>query len=357
MFKRKEIEDKDVLQFFKIVGRHHKANRTISDSVMEYRKVTDNKAMQALCVKLSQSLEEGMDLAPALAQYPEVFSPFIVEFIAVGEQTNQIDAFLTKIVDRIKQDMAIKKKISSATLMPKISMVILFCAFLFGVYYLVPRIAKALESVHVELPLITKLTLSASNLFVIYWPILPAIIFLGIMWFRNYKKTHPIEYSLLAQRIPFYKTLAYARIQYDFCSIFALCTSSGVRSDESLKYTAMAIDNKYMNVMLLQAVEFMREGMTITDAIRKADAEKMINPGVLTMLETGIETSKLKEAVVDEAEHWLTDLEDIMETIGDKISSAVLVPCYAFILLFFAIIEYPIMTLSQNLGNISRGGM
>ena len=177
------------------------------------------------------------------------------------------------------------------------------------------------------------------------------------MWFRQFKANNPVEYSLLGQRIPFYKDLAYARIQYDFCSIFGLCVSSGVRSDDAMRYTADAIDNTYTRKMLLEAAEYMREGLQITEAIEKADNEKIINPGVLAMLQTGIETSKLKDTVVEEAENWLLDLEGIMETIGDKISSAVLVPCYGFILIFFAIIEYPIMTLSQNLSNLSRGGM
>ena len=347
--------DKDVLQFFKIVSRHYKTDRPIVDCVEAYIKSTDNEEMRTVCKSIHRAMVNGSDFAPALEKAPKVFKPFIIQFIRVGEHNNQLDRFIEKIVNQLKQNISIRRKINGATLMPKISMTILFGAFLFLIYYLIPKIAAALTQIKIELPLITRALLSFGNFFSTFWWIVPVFIFLIIVYIRYRKEKYPVEYSLIGLRIPFYKDIAYYQIHYNFCEIFALCRESGLRSIESLKYTAMAIDNAYMSKILNNASVLMVRGASLPDAIRKSDIEHIISTEVIAMLETGETTNKTAEIMKTEAESYLEELDNVMETIGDKVSVAVLTPSYGMMLVFFGAVEYPLMQLTQNFGKLSRG--
>ena len=358
MFIKEGPSEKDVLQFFRIIMRHYNTGRPIVECIGEYVKATDNQEMRMICKTVHRQMMNGSDFAPALEKAPgSVFPPFVVQFIRVGEHNNQLERFMEKIIHQLKQNITIRRRISQATLMPKISMTILIGAFIFLVYYLIPKLATVLNELKIDLPLITKIELAFGNFLTTFWWILPLIVFVVVAIVRLKAKNSPVEYSLWGLRVPFYKDIVYYKIHYNFCQIFSLCKSSGLRSIESLQYTAIALDNTYMRQMLKTASTLMVRGSTLPDSIRKADTEHILSSEVISMLETGESTNKTAEIMENEAEAYLEELDGVMETIGDKISVTVMAPSFGAMLLIFGALEYPFIQISQNFGKISRGGM
>ena len=343
------------MQFFEIIGRHYKVGRNILTCIEEYSKTYDNPEMQSVCKTLIQSLSAGNDFAPSLARCPEMFDPFVVEFVRVGENTNQLAVFFDRIVARLHQDLSISKKISSATLMPKISLIMILGGFFFAVYYLIPKISDAFQQINIEMPLMTRVVMQGGQLLIDFWFLIPIVV--GFLWsyLQYYRKMHPVAYSLLALRIPFYKELIYNKIQYDFCDIFSLCLSANLRTLDALKFTAMAMDRLYVRNMLEEAAGYMEQGQTLVEAVHRADQEHVLSREVISMMQTGIETSRLEDIMRTEAKSYLEALGYIMETIGDKISATVLVPTYAIMIAFFLIIEWPLQSIMSNIGNITHG--
>lgn len=351
----KKSNEENVMQFFEIIGRHHKVGRNIKSCIEEYDKTYENPDMHGVCQTLIQSLSEGNDFAPSLARCPDVFEPFIVELVRVGENTNQLDEFFDRIVTRLRQDMSIRKKINSAILMPKISLLLIFGGFIFAIYYLVPKISEAFKQINIEIPLITRIVMAGAEIMVDFWFVFPIIFAGGLYFFRKYKMEHPVEYSLLPLRIPFYKDLVYSKIQYDLCDIFSLCLSSNVRTLDALRFSSMAMERLYMRKVLEKTADYMEQGLNLVEAVRRADSENIVSREVISMMQTGIETSRLEDVMRTEANSYLDALNYITETIGDKISASVLVPTYAIMIVFFLIIEWPLQSIMSNVSSISQG--
>lgn len=347
--------DKDVLQFFKIISRHYKAERPIVDCVEAYIKSTDNDEMRNVCKGIHHAMVNGSDFAPALEKAPKVFKPFIIQFIRVGEKNHLLDQFIEKIINQLKQNISIHNKISRATLMPKISMAILVVAFIFLIYYLMPKFVEVFNQVKIDLPFITRVFIGIGGFFQTFWWILPLSFFMIVVAFKYYKEKYPIEYSLLGLRIPFYKDIAYYKIHYNFCEIFALCLGSGLKSLSALQHVALAIDNAYMSKMLRNAAVLMERGNPLSKAIQKSDVEHILNSGIFSMLETGEETNKTADVLKNEAEFYLDDLDEAMEGISDKVSASVMVPIFSVMIIFFGVMEYPMKQLQNNLGALGKG--
>ena len=108
-------------------------------------------------------------------------------------------------------------------------------------------------------------------------------------------------------------------------------------------------------MVLKKAVEHMDKGDSMPEAIRKADYERVINRGLYSMLETGIETSRVAEIMKVEAETYHDELVLATDGIGDKVSATILVPIYASLILFFLVVEWPLQQLPNRLSQYSKG--
>ena len=351
-----KVQKIDIMNFVKIIYRHHRAGRQLQACVEEYIRTSENKIMRETAKDILKNMKAGSDFAPAMEKHPDVFPRFVIEFVKVGESTSHLDEFMAKIIEQLKEEIGVERKIAAATLMPKISLLLLVGAFMFAIYYLIPKIGDAFRNINMELPLLTKVTLQVGQFFSVFWWIIPLVMFVVFAAAKTYKKSHPIEWSLLALRVPFYKDIAYYRIHYIFCEVIYICMGTSITSKESLKYTALAIDNAYMKQVLKRAVELMDNGDSMPEAIQKADYEKVLNRGLFAMMETGIETSRTAEIMKTEAETYHDELEVATEAIGDKVSATILVPIYASLILFFLVVEWPLQQLPNQLSSMKGAG-
>ena len=352
---KKKIGKMDILNFIKIIYRHHRAGRQLKDCMEEFIRTTENVVMRDTAMDILKSMMAGSDFAPAMEKHPDVFPRFAIEFIKVGESTSHLDEFLEKIIEQLKEDINVERKIAAATLMPKISILLLFGAFLFAIYYLIPKIGEAFKNINMELPLLTRVTLQVGEFFVIFWWIIPVVLLVSFIAVRTYKRQNPVKWSLLALRVPFYKDIAYYRIHYTFCEVLYICMGANLTSKDAIKYTALAIDNTYMKLILKKAIDHMDRGDSMPEAIRKADYEHVLNRGIYSMLQTGIETSRTAEIMKSESETYHDELELATENIGDKVSATILVPIYASLILFFLVVEWPLQQLPNKLSTFSKG--
>lgn len=351
-----KVQKLDIMNFFKILYRHHRAGRQLQSCIEEYIKTAENKVMREMARDVLKDMRAGSDFAPAMEKHPEIFPNFVVEFIKVGENTSHLDDFMSRIIDQLKDQVTVERKVEQATFMPKISIVLLFGAFMFAIYYLIPKIGDAFKNINIELPLLTRVTLQVGEFFAVFWWIIPLVIIGTYAAVKTYARNNPVEWSLLALRVPFYKDIAYYRIHYTFCEVLQICMGANMTSRQSLQYTGLTIDNAYMKKVMQRAVEHMERGDSMPEAIRKADYEHVLNSGLYAMLETGIETSRTAEIMKAEAETYHDELELATESIGDKVSATVLVPIYAAFILFFLVVEWPLQSLPSQMSTMKGAG-
>lgn len=357
-FKSNKATLSDLCYFFRIIRRYHKAGLTLQESINEYLKSIDKPILKNIAGTVNRDMKNGLKFSEALTKHPTFFPSFIVELIKVGESSGKIGQFLDEIVFYLEQDIEIKRELKSALFMPKMFLGGMFIAFMIGVLFVIPKLGELLSDAHLELPLITRIVIGISTTAQSFWYIfvfLAAVIFFG---YKYLKKQYPEYMEALSLRIPFFKVINYNYMQYNFAKIFGLCITSGIQTSKALRYTAVASGNIVMkNVLENAAVAIENGGVQVSEAIKKADTFGIVNKNFYTMLAVGTTAGKIGDIMLSESENYKKEMMIALKLIGDKIGLCVSVPGYICLIGLFASIEFPVLTMMQNIGNVGGTGM
>lgn len=346
------------LRFFQILLRYVEAGISPVDSITRFGEGLDkDDSMAQMTRTMVHDMKNGKTLSEVMKKYPKFFPPFVVGLLEVGQETGQLPKVLQEVTKHLEQDIDIQRKVDSATLVPKISIVGIALLFFFGITYIIPKLGEQLTDMNVEMPFISQVVYEIGLFGQAYWYLLIALAALAFFAFQYFRKQYPEKASLLALKLPIYAPLAYNRLQYDFSKVFGLCIQSGIRPALALKYTTLAIDNVYLKSVLTRAIpKILNAGMKMDAAIKKEDTEGILGKEVYIMIRTGAESGNLGDIMLKESETYEKILKTIVDRIGDKVSLTVLIPSYATMLLLFAAIEYPILTVMKQ-GPMTTGGM
>ena len=347
---------KDLYRFFKVIQRYNSANITINESVPMFAEEVKKPSLKKIMESLIRDLRNGMDFPNALSKHPGFFPAFIIEMMKVGEASGQNTGIMDEIVFFLEQEIDVKREVDSALWTPKAFLVGMFIAFLLGIFLVIPKMGELLSDTHIELPLITQLVVGIGNLAQSFWWLFILLGIAIVAGYRYIKNEYPEQIDLFKLRIPFFKVITYNQIQYRFAKIFGLCVQAKLDTTRALQYTAMAADNLVVkNTLKKAATDIERSGMSLADAIKKADIYHIINPAFYIMLRVGVSTSDIGNIMLKEADNYRKDMLVASKLIGDKVGLSVTIPGYVALIILFASIEFPVMTMMQNLN--SMGGV
>ncbi|MBP2629485.1 MAG: Type secretion system protein [Firmicutes bacterium] len=343
----------DLYHFFKVIQRYNAANIPISESVPIFAEETKKVSLKKIMEILTRDLKNGLSFPNALSKHPTFFPAFIIEMMRVGETTGENAGILDEIVFFLEQEIDIKRDVKSALWAPKAFLVGMFIAFLLGIFLVIPKMGELLSDANIELPLVTQLVIGVGSLAQTFWWFFAFLGVVAIVLYRYAQKEYPEKMDLFKLRIPFFNVITYNQIQYRFAKIFALCVQSGIGTTRALQYTAMASDNIVVKNTLKRAANYVeKSGMSLADAIKKADVHNVINSSFYIMLRVGLSTSDIAPIMFKESENYRKDMLVASKLLGDKVGLAVTIPGYVALIILFASIEFPVMTMMQNLNSI-----
>lgn len=348
MFGQSKIA-KQRLRFFQIVQRYMDAGISPADSIQRFNEgLEEDDPALPMTRTILRDMENGHTFSEGLKKFPKFFPPFVIGLVEVGQESGQLPHILREIVYHLEQDIDIQRKVAAATLIPKISIVGIFLVFLFATMYIIPKLGELLVDSGLELPFITKVVYNISLFLQSWWFVVIGGIAAVIISIYSFKKGNPERFDILSMRIPFYGPLASYRLQYDFTKTFGLCIMAGIRASTALKYTSLAVNNLYVKNFLNRAVgKIVNSGTEVEAALKHEDVEDFLSKDTLTMVRTGTESGNLGEIMMNESENYKKDLDNAANTIGDKVSMTVLIPAYISILVLFAAIYYPVLTMMK----------
>lgn len=349
--KRNTFSRNDQLQFFEIIASYINAGISPTEAVPLYKQsLEENTLAYKLSGSIIRDMQNGLDFADAVGKHKKEFPAFTIGMLEVAQNTGSLPAVLDEIVTHLEREIDIHRKISSATLVPKISAVGVGLVFFFITTYVIPKLGEILIDMKVELPTITAIVLSFGEFMQSMWWLI--IICLISIYFINklIRARQPDKYEFVVMKLPFWHSIAFNQLRYNFCTIMGLCTNAGIRPAQALEYTAAAIDNGYMKSAILKAVTHIANGVAIDKAIKKEDTHNLLDSDLYTMLKTGADVGSISTIMTKQSKHYRKKLDAAAEKIGDQVGITVLVPSYIVLVILLAAIEYPIITLATNFG-------
>jgi type IV pilus assembly protein PilC len=244
---------------------------------------------------LKEDIESGLAFSDALAKHPKIFNPLYVAMVRAGETGGVLEASLERVSDQLEKDDALRRQVKAAMAYPIVVLSFAMCVLIGLIAFIVPVFVKVFADFGGDLPLITKVTVKASDL-------------VTGSWFS------------LRLRIPFkigdtVQKICLARWSRTFAALY----SAGVPIMQAIDITGQTAGNAVLEKAMDDVIESVKSGGSIAEPLK----DTPIFPSMVAqMIAVGEETgnldamlSKVADFYEDEVAAAVKALTSILEPV------------------------------------------
>jgi type IV pilus assembly protein PilC len=232
----------------------------------------EHKNFQRILLQVRQDVEAGSTLADAMRRHPKAFNNLYVNMIAAGEAGGILDTILQRLSVYIEKSVKLASQVKSALIYP-IAVIVIACIVVAVILLkVIPTFAALFTSLGAELPMPTRVVITASNFLARYFILILIAIGAGIFALQRYYATHGGRRVIdgFVLKLPvlgmIMKKISVAR----FCRTLATLTSSGVPILEALDITARTAGNAIVEDAIMGVKTAVEGGKTIVEPLREA---------------------------------------------------------------------------------------
>ncbi len=281
----------------------------------------DHKVFKKIIDDVRSDVEGGTSLAEAMRRHSAAFDNLYVNMIAAGEAGGILDIILQRLSTYIEKSVKLKNQVKSAMTYPVAVIVIAMGVVAVILLKVIPVFAQMFASMGAQLPWLTRMVVTASDILQSYALWVGALIAFIIValreWHKTYRGARVLDRAVLA--IPvlgmLMRKIAIAR----FCRTLATLTSSGVPILDGLEITARTSGNAIIEDAIMSVRKSVEEGKTISQPLSET---KVFPSMVCQMISVGEQTgaldamlSKIADFYEDEVDTAVNGLMKLIEPI------------------------------------------
>ena len=344
----KKVTTEDVAVVCRQLAVMLSAGVPVTRAMTTLSKQCANPRLGNIMEEIAKSVESGVPLSDAFAQYPKVFSPLFIAMIASGEAGGIMEQALNSLAEMLQKEKNLQKNIKSAYSYPR-SVMIMAVVMLFAMlWFMVPMFKKMMKS-GTEVTGISKAIFDVSDSLrgdTGTWILVAGIIFAVVFAFIKSPIAHKIwEENKLSMPMlgDFMTKMVVAR----FCRTFATLLAGGVTAVEALKSAGPTSGSEKLERIVNQAIEDIEEGKSIADSLDKSG----VFPPMLTgMVAIGEESGALPELLDKVAEFFEEDVENTSRNLRAIIEPIALVFVGVIVGGMLIALYVPMLTASTSMG-------
>lgn len=341
----------DLLVFSRQMYTLQKAGVPILRALAGLQASTDKRSLIHVIADLRAGLDQGRELATAMARHPAVFDGFYVAMIRVGEMTGRLTEAFGRLAEHIESELDLRERVKQALRYPTMVMVAIAIALVVVNVFVIPTFATVFAGFKAELPLLTRALLGFSNWMLQWWPLLLAAAIGGGWALKAWLATPAGRYrwDRTKLRLPVVGPIVLKATLARFARSFAMASRSGVPITRAMTVVAQTVDNAWVG----ERIERMRDGVERGESLsRCAAASGVFTSIVLQMITVGEETGELDTLLIEIAEMYERDTDYAIKGLSASIEPLLLAVIGVFVLLLALGIFMPLW----NLGQAARGG-
>ena len=293
----------ELINFFVQMTLLLRANIPIPNAISRLADDAEGTRLGAVLATVSEQLTLGVQLHQSLALFPRSFPPQVVAIVHAGEVSGHLPEsfeglssyyeWLDRLISDIRQALIYPLMVTGAAC----ALVILLFTFI------VPRFVSLLNDLALAVPLVTRITISISNLLLHGWPF---IIGGGIAVWVGLKMTLRIpRYACVFDRtlmqLPIFGQLIAMFALSRFTQNLAMLYRSGIPLLRGLEICKKLVGNHALEQAIDEVRTAVSEGTPFSKSLAKHD---VFPPTVVTMISTGETSGTLDVALQSVADYY-----------------------------------------------------
>ncbi len=350
IFKKSGFSIKEQAHFAKRLSFLVKAGVPIVESLRILKRQSKSTSRSKIFDMVISDVSNGQYLATSLKKLPHIFGDFAINIIKVGESSGTLDINLNYLSEELKKKQALKQKIVGALIYPlfittaTVALTILLTVFIF------PKIQPIFDSLHVVLPITTRILIFISNFlrnFGIY--LFGALILFIVAFFSALKRFEAFHYVVdkLILKLPFFGSITKSYNMTNFCRTLGLLLKSGVRVTDALSITGDTTHNLVYRRECHLAAKGVLRGEKISKHLEKRSE---LFPDITSqMIAIGESTGNLSETLVYLSELYESEVDDLTKGLSSSIEPVLMIFMGGMVGFIAVSVITPIYEITQNL--------
>ncbi|MEV6927741.1 type II secretion system F family protein [Dactylosporangium sp. NPDC051485] len=294
-------------------------------------------------------IEGGMSLSGALGKHPKVFPTLMVAMIRAGETGGFLDGALDRIATNFEKDAALRGKIKGALTYPVI--VLLFTVVMISavLIFIVPIFEKMFQQLGGELPLPTRIIVTASH--TLFWlgPVLIVVLVAVTVAFRRLMAANPavrLWFDKMKLRLPVFGPLFTKIALSRFSRNLGTLLGVGVPVLQALDVVGGTTGNTVITAAMTDLQQAVREGRPMSS---KLSQHKIFPPMVVQMVEVGEESGQISQMLEKVADFYDREVDSAAEALTASIEPIMVLVMGGVVGGMIVCLYLPMFSIYQNI--------
>jgi type IV pilus assembly protein PilC len=327
--KQKAAPAVEVITFVRMSADLMRQKLPFNEILMLLMNDIGNPALRDAVKEINSELKQGKDSEKVFLKQAPVFGRFTANMLGLASKSGNMTEIYESTAKFLERNAEFKRNLKSALIMPLVTLFILFLAVLFYVAYIFPATAEMFEKFKIELPPMTKATLSFSRwLMANIIPLLIAIV-VPVVFVMRFLTTERGRFLLdkSIMKVPVVGPLLHKTAIEIYCRVFyALYSGSGENIDV-IRMAAEACGNKYMEhqIKTIAIPMMLEKGKGLTEAFQ---ATGVFTQTAISRFNSGAETGTVKNTAIQLAEYYEKEttykLKNAIEVIQLSVSMVIM---------------------------------
>lgn len=343
---RNKVRSKDKILFSRQLSTLINAGLPLVQSLRTVSRQTPNKALKQVVNQVVADIEGGAALSVALSKHPRVFDAIYISLISAGETSGTLDASLERLATQQEKDSEILSKVKGAMVYPIVVLLVMFAVVGFMIVKVLPQVEVMYEGIKgAQLPFVTRFLLSISHFVIKFWWLIVALLigsgFFMSRWARTLGgKAYIDKFKMKAWPIgPLFMKMYMAR----FARTGTTLVASGVPLIQMLEITSKSINNVHIEAALRRAIEKVKGGKALSEAL---DKEPYFLELVPDMLHIGEQSGSIEQMLAKTADYYEKEVDNQIKAISTIIEPVLMIILGIFAFIIVAAVLLPVYSLA-----------
>lgn len=291
-----------------------RAGVTLIEALKMLSEQTENKKLKAALHEVRISVEKGETLAISMAAHPKVFPELMINMVSAGEASGNLDTALDRVSTQMERNAKTQSMVKKAMIYPVAVCIVALAVAVVMLVVVIPNYASMFADMGTELPAITKLYVSLSNMLIDYWFIIVPVVVALIIGIRMYSKTDSGKhvFGKAALKIPVINNMTIKSASSLTARTLSTLLGAGVPLIEAVGIVSGVVSNVYFKESLAVAKDEITIGMPLS---RPLEESGLFPPMVYHMIRIGEEAGNTEEMLDKLADYYDEEVEMAVQSL------------------------------------------
>ena len=301
--KKKGVKSRDLSVFCKQFVSVLNAGVTIISALDMLSEQMPNKVLQKALRETKNYVEKGGTLADGFRLNPHVFPPMLINMVAAGEASGNMEIAFDRLSTHFEKDAALKGKIKGALTYPIVVCIVAIAVVVVMMVVVIPTFTDMFNDMGIKLPLATRLLVGLSEFLIHKWYIAIAIVVAVVVAFKVIGKTPggKTAYATVAIKAPIFGNLTVQSCSARFARTLSTLMAAGIPLLDAIEQVARMMGNKIFEDGLMNTKTQVSKGLPLSKPLREME---VFPPMLVQMVKIGEETGNIEGMMEKVADYY-----------------------------------------------------